>query len=194
MAAPPPVTVLERKVEGPYELVVLQATESGGLYDWLKKNGFALTPGARGALDWYVKRGWYFAAARIRPGGADNTSIQQNLKAGTIAALHLTYKAKALSYPLRVTVGNPGASKMEVFVVGEGIRPPSMMSTLRVQMIPSGTDAFTLQGPPGLVASGGSFPTLRSLLPQGGTLYKFSGVLNTAQRNQDMIFRSIASR
>lgn len=188
-----PVVVLERKVQGPYEMVVLQATESGGLFDWLKQNGFGLTPASRSALDYYVKRRWYFAAARIRPGGAGNEQIQRNLKEGTIAALHLTYKASELSYPLRVTVGNPGSSKMEVFVIGKGLRkPPDLQATL-FGLKPSGTDGFAVSGPPGLVVSQGSFPTLRSLLPQGGTLYKFTGVLSTEQRNRDMVFGPIST-
>lgn len=189
-----PVVVLERKVQGPYELVVLQATESGGLFEWLKKNGFGLNPGARDALEYYVRRRWYFAAARIRPGGADNQQIQQSLKEGTIAALHLTYKARELSYPLRVTTGNPGSSKMEVYVLGNSIQQPPMLQSLRFQLTPSAGDGFSVQGPPGIVASEGKFATLRGLFPKGGTLYKFTGVLSTVQRNRDMVFRSISAQ
>jgi hypothetical protein len=190
-AGPPPVVVLERKVEGPYEMVVLKASESGGLYQWLRKNGFGLTPGARTALDYYVRKGWYFAAARIRPGGASNASIQQNLKQGSIAALHLSFKAKQLSYPLRVTTGNPGDSKMEIFVIGKNVRRPPLLQGLQFAMAPVGAKAFRVQGPPGLVHVQGDYPTLRELLPKGGTLNKFSGVMSTAQRNQDMVFSEI---
>jgi len=189
--APPPVVVLERKVEGPYELVVLQATSSGGLYDWLKKNGFGLTPASRQALDFYVRRGWYFAAARIRPGGADNARIRENLKQGTIAALHLWFPAKELSYPLRVTAGNPGASKMEIFVVGNDVRRPSLLQALQFRMQAVGPTSFRVQGPPGLVSLQGTYPTLRTLFPSGGTLHKFTGVMSAAQRNQDLVFARV---
>ncbi len=196
-AGPPPVTVIERKVEGPYELVVLQATSSGGLYDWLKRNGFGLTPAARDALEVYVKRGWYFAAARIRPGGEGNQAIQKNLKDGTIAALHLSFKATELSYPLRVTAGNPGASKMEIFVMGDDVRRPRLLQGLDFKLQPVDADQFRVQGPPGLVSVQGAYPTLRKLLPKGGTLHKFTGVMSTAQRNQDLVFariRGVAAR
>lgn len=192
-AAAPPVVVLERKVEGPYEMVVLAASDSGGLYDWLSKNGFGLNAASRTALDYYVKKHWYFAAARIRPGGGANAQIQQNLKNGSIAALHLTYKASELSYPLRVTTANPGPSKMEVYVVGTNVRRPPMLQATQFQLKPQGADGFSVQGPPGLASTQGSYPALRTMLPNGGTLYKFTGVLSTEQRNRDMVFRPLTT-
>lgn len=190
-AARPPVTVVERKVAGPYELIVLQATSGGGLYDWLERNGFKLTPEARGALDDYVKRNFYFAAARMRPGGAANQKLQENLRNGVIAALHLSFAARSLTYPLRVTAGNPGDSRMEIYVVGQQVRRPRLLQALQFQLKPSVPSGFAVQGPPGLAYPQGSYPALRALLPNGGTLYKFTGVMSSAQRSQDLVFAPI---
>lgn len=190
-AAPPPVTVLERKEAGPYDIAVLQATSGGGLYDWLNRNGFQVSLTARQALDGYVQRNWYFAAARIRPSGQANQQIQANLTQGNIAALHLTFRAHALSYPLRVTTGNPGASSMQLFVVGQDVQGPPLLQHLQFTLKPQGQSGFAVQGPPGLLNSQGDFPTLRSLLPQGGTLHKYTGVLTAEQRSQDLVFSPI---
>lgn len=180
----PPVRVLERKVAGPYDVAILQATSGLGLFGWLRQNGFALDPAARALLDDYVKQGWYFAAARIRPGA----QAGQALREGTIAPLHLTYRATELRYPLRVTAGNGGVSKIELFVVADA---PSRVAGLRAdtfRLVPQGARGFEVSGPPGAVCTGGEFPTLRKLVPQGGTLTKYSGTLNRAQRQRDLVF------
>ncbi|HXE71808.1 MAG TPA: DUF2330 domain-containing protein [Candidatus Nitrosotenuis sp.] len=188
VAAPPPVTVLERKIEGPYDLAVLHATSGVGLYRWLRDNGFQLSPASRSALDQYVARRWYFVAARIRPGGQGSEQIARRLKEGTIAALHMTYPATKLSYPLRVTAGNPGMSKMELFVLAANQAPQPGLEANTFQLTPSGSDGFRIQGPPGTVRSEGSFPTLRRLWPQGGTLVKYTGTLSDRQRMRDLDF------
>lgn len=190
-AMAPGVTVLERKVTGPYELLVLKTGKGGGLYEWLLKNGFGLTPHAREALDYYGQKGWFFITARIRPGGVADPTLASRLKEGTIAPLHIAYKARELSYPLRVTAGNPGSSRMEVYVGGEEVRPFAGLEPLRFHLGPDGPNGFRINGPPGTVLSQGEFPTLRKLLPQGGTLTKLAGTMNARERERDMVFLSL---
>ena len=188
--AAPPVRVIERKTAGPYDVAVLQATSGLGLFGWLRQNGFALDPQARDLLDDYVKKNWYFVAARIRPGGARG-QVSENLRNGTIAPLHLTFPAKELRYPLRVTAGNGGVPEIELFVQAD--RPLSVPG-LRADTFtlkPQGARGFQVSGPPGAVCSGGDFPTLRKLLPAGGTLTRYSGTLNRAQRQRDLVFARI---
>jgi hypothetical protein len=186
------VQVVERKVEGPYELIVLRGDNGSALYEWLSRNGFGLTTDSRQALDYYAQKGWYFACARLRPGGADNASIQKHLRDGTIAALHLHYKATRLSYPLRVTAGNPGDSKMEIYVIGGRVQAPRMLEALQFELRPQGSQGFAVSGPPGLVSNAGDYPALRAMLAQGGTLHKFTGVMTTAERNADLVFCDVA--
>lgn len=183
----PPVVVVERKTAGPYDIAVLQATSGLGLFGWLRQNGFALDPQARDLLDDYVKKGWYFVAARIRPGGGQG-QISENLRNGTIAPLHLTYPAKELSYPLRVTAGNGGVSEIELFVVADKATPAPGLRADTFTLKPQGAKGFAVSGPPGAVCTGGDFPTLRKLLPRGGTLTKYSGTLTRAQRQRDLVF------
>ncbi|MEW6277445.1 MAG: DUF2330 domain-containing protein [Candidatus Eremiobacterota bacterium] len=183
------VVVLERKVAGPYDLAVLQAATGGGLYQWLNDNGFKLSKNARGALDYYVTRKFTFVAARMRPGKQGKETIEQRLREGTIAPIHLSYEAKHLAYPLKVTSGNPGVSKMELYVLNVLTEPgnPALTSN-RFTIKPSGKQGFKVSGPPGTVVSQADFPTLRRLMPRGGTLVKYEGYLNDSQRQADLNF------
>ncbi len=187
-AVPPgaAVRVLERKVAGPYDLAILHASSGGGLYKWLRDNGFAVNQGSRQALDEYVQKGWYFVAARIA--SKKEGKAQEALREGTIAPLHISYRATELSYPLRVTSGNPGMSKMELFVVTD--EPPSHAGLAKntFKLKPWGGKGFKIDGPPTAVNRQGEFPTLRKLIPRGGTLTKYSGVLSDAQRQRDLVF------
>ena len=206
-AAPPPVTVLERKEEGPYDLAVLSATSGGGLYRWLKQNGFHLSKNARGHLSYYVDRKFVFVAARIRAGAKNNETIARRLRQGTIAPMHLTFQAKELTYPLKVTAANPGMSAMELYVAGP-VQPHRARDGKRqadpfaggndtglrqesFRLTPQGKGQFTISGPPGTVHSSGDFPTLRRLLPKGGQLTKFTATLGDEQRQQDLVFAKL---
>lgn len=194
------VTVLERREEGPYDLALLSATSSGGLYEWLKQNRFEVNKNARGHLDYYVQRKFIFVAARIRNGAKDNATIAQRLRSGTIAPMHLTFQAKQISYPLKVTAANPGASEMELYVAGsvEAYKPRQgkdpfsgpALKHVTFQLKPGSGTTFEVSGPSGVMPSG-DFPTLRRLLPKGGALHKFTAVLNDEQRQQDLVFANI---
>lgn len=197
------VTVLERREEGPYDLALLSASSGGGLYEWLKKNDFQVTQNAKGHLNYYVDRKFIFVAARIRNGAKDNAAIAEKLRQGTIAPMHLTFKAKQLSYPLKVTAANPGPSEMELYVAGsvDGYKPkrgkdpfagPGLVQQT-FQLIPEGESNFRVEGPPG-VSPSGNFPTLRHLIPKGGKLTKFTAVLNDEQRQEDLVFANISAQ
>jgi hypothetical protein len=188
--APQGVQVLERKVAGPYDIAVLKASSGGGLYKWLRDNGFGLNQSTRNALDDYIKKDWYFVAARIRPG--QKGQAQSALRNGTIAPLHIAYKAKELSYPLKVTAGNPGTSEIELFVLTEEPPQHAGLDATSFRLTPYGSDKFKVDGPQDRLTKDGSFPTLRKLIPKGGVLTKYSGRMGTAQRQRDLIFDRVA--
>lgn len=188
-AVPPDVKVLERKVAGPYDIAVLQAKTNGGLYDWLKKNGFSTNATVRQALSSYVDKNWYFVAARIRPGKAGQVS--KALQEGTIAPLRISYQAKELSYPLRVTAGNPGTSKIELFVLAD--KPPQHagFALSSFEMTPRASNIFQVQGPEGTTAYQQAFPTLQKIMPKGGTLSKYTAVLPASERKRELVFAEL---
>ena len=182
------VEVIERKTAGPYDIAVLKASSGGGLYKWLKDNGFGLNQNTRNALDDYVRKNWYFVAARIRSDKA--ASSREALQDGTIAPIHIAYKARKLSYPLRVTQGNPGTSEIELFVVTEDPPQHAGLNATTFRLTPSGQGEFKIDGPPNRMYTSGKFPTLSKLIPKGGTLTKYKGRMGTAQRQRDLIFDS----
>lgn len=202
------VTVLEQKEDGPYNIAVLSATSGGGLYDWLKKNHFIVSKDARGQLDYYIGHHYVFVAARIRNGAKQNQTVSQRLRGGTIAPMHLTFKARQLSYPLKMTAVNPGLSEMEIYVAGEtwpeakvlkqvngtprslrNNRPPVRPQVFSLK--PKGGGNFAVSGPPGLANPLGNFPTLARLLPEGGKLTKYNAVLDDSQRQDDLVFAQV---
>lgn len=206
------VTVLEQKEEGPYNIAVLAADSGVGLYDWLKKNQFAVSKNARGQLDWYISHKYVFVAARIRNGAKDNAQVSNRLRGGTIAPMHLTFKAKQLSYPLKMTAVNPGMSEMEIYVAGntwkqdkvlknvngapanlDEVRPVGGVRVETFELKPSKGGAFAISGPPELAHPQADLPTLARLLPGGGKLTKYHGVLGDAQRQSDLVFATVAS-
>ncbi len=188
------VQVLERKEAGPYDLAVLKASDKGGLYDWLDKNNFHLTKNAKGALDAYVQRKYVFVAARIRPGSQGNTTVAQRLRTGTIAPLHMVYTNPKLSYPLRVTSGNPGMSHMLLYVLNPTTNDYGPLSPQTFQVAPRGAKGFTIASEQNLANPTGDFPTIRKLIPKGGKLIKLEGDLSDADRQKDLIFDSPSDR
>lgn len=182
------VQVLERKEAGPYDLAVLRASNTGGLYEWLKKNGFKLDKNSRGALDSYVTRNFVFVAARIRPGSQQNQTVAERLRSGTIAPLHMAYKTPQLSYPLRVTSGNPGVSHMELYVLNPTRSDFGALEPVKFRLTPQGSKGFRISGPANLANPEGEFPTIRKLIPKGGTLVKLEGDLSDEQRQKDLVF------
>ncbi len=59
------------QVDG-YDLVVLSATESADLHNWLNDNGYAFPAGHEDALAHYVNKAWFFVAAKINPNADQN--------------------------------------------------------------------------------------------------------------------------
>lgn len=182
------VQVLERKEAGPYDLAVLRATDTGGLYDWLRKNSFNISKNARGALDAYVQRDYVFVAARIRPGSQGNSTVAQRLRSGTIAPLHMIYKCPKLSYPLKVTSGNPGTSHMELYVLNPTTSDFGALRPQTFELAPQGSRGFRISSDLRLANPQGEFPTIRKLIPKGGTLIKLEGDLSDAERQKDLVF------
>lgn len=201
------VTVLERKEEGPYDLAVLGSTSSGELFKWLKENDFRISKDAKASLDYYVQHKFVFVAARIRSGSKQNATVSQRLRDGNIAPMHLVFKSPQITYPLKVTSLNRGDSDMEIYIAGATKPTRKILSHIipspsgrgdgltvqKFDIKPTGSTAFEISGPPGTANSGASFPTLRRLLPKATTITKFTGTLNDAQRQDDLVFADIKS-
>ena len=105
---PASVTVLCRENVGSYDVATLSAVEPGALLEWLDKNGFEVAPESRSVIGDYVREGWVFAVARLKP----------DEKAGRRKAhpLSFEFETKRPVYPLRLTgVGN-GDCDIDLYV------------------------------------------------------------------------------
>ncbi len=94
--APAGVTVLDRREIGLYDVSTLAATDATDLTQWLNTNGYKLPDTASKVLQPYVDQGWYYIAARLSPGIADEV-------AGELDPLWMTFKSDRVVYPMRPT-------------------------------------------------------------------------------------------
>src|ERR1039458_1115063 len=61
------VKVIEIKTVGAYEVAVITAGNAASLAEWLDAHQFVFPKEKQGVLDSYVRKQWYFVAARIDP-------------------------------------------------------------------------------------------------------------------------------
>lgn len=106
------VTVLERETVGAYDVSVLSATEGGALQTWLARNGYALPGAARRPLAEYVREKWTFVACRVK-----TPRIARGLEQGTLAPLSLTFPARDLVYPMRLSSVNPRPFRLVLYLL-----------------------------------------------------------------------------
>jgi len=189
-AAGPPVTVLERKTVGAYDVSVLAATDGKALLKWLAKNKYHLPPKALGPVNAYVKEKWTFVACRIKAPKA-----AKGLASGTLAPLRLTFAAKRPVYPIRLSAANPKPFKLVLYlVVAASAFPGSsrvveMVSapTTRDPKLPPETDlAVTLP------AGQKDYPTLAKLTREKSHVYTvrlFQPALEPSGCTRDFVWR-----
>ena len=107
-----PVTLLERKTVGAYDVSVLSATDGQALMKWLTANGYYLSPQDLPPVQSYVKEGWTFVACRIKV-----PEQAKGLRTGTLAPLQLTFPAKLPIYPIRLSSANPKPFSVLIYLV-----------------------------------------------------------------------------
>jgi MYXO-CTERM domain-containing protein len=87
------VTVAQQTSVGPYDVVVLQATDSAELITWLQEHDYALPAELAPKLEPYVAGGSYFVALRLQKGN----------DAGDLVPLGMRYTGVEASIPLQLT-------------------------------------------------------------------------------------------
>jgi len=103
------VSVVSTETVGPYDTVVLQATDGDVLVQWLQDQGYTLPDTLGAALDPYVAAGQYFVALKL----------SSDKDVGDLAPLRMRYPATAASIPIQLTaVAAVPDLPIEVFVLG----------------------------------------------------------------------------
>lgn len=92
-----------------YELVVLSAEESTGLWTWLDQNGFSVPAGGEPILQEYIDAGVYFVAVKI---DLDNLELVD----GWLPPLQFRYHASAFALPIRIGTISSGGEQQEVIL------------------------------------------------------------------------------
>jgi hypothetical protein len=94
------VTVLEAGVVGSLDYKVIEATNSTGLFEWLKLNGYSYS-GDEETLEFYIRKKWFFTVMKIdtkqMKKGPDGRFL------GEVTPTRFTFSSKKLVYPLRIT-------------------------------------------------------------------------------------------
>lgn len=106
-----PVQVVNHGSAGPYETVILHASEPDALPKWLDQHGYAVPPDITPLIQTYVSEGFDFAALRLLP----SSGVQQ------MRPVRVVLPGAVTSLPLRMVAAGTGArTAITLFVIGEG--------------------------------------------------------------------------
>jgi hypothetical protein len=105
-AAPPTVKIEAQFTVGEYEIVILSASDSTGLDDWLHQNGYAIPNGAEPYLRPYVQMGMKFFVAKVDP-----TKVTFSNGQAQLSPLRFHYDSDQFSLPIRLGLINASGSQ-----------------------------------------------------------------------------------
>jgi HEAT repeat protein len=130
------LSVIETKTVGAYQIAILSAQDAGSLERWLMAHGYCIPPGKAGIVEEYVRKGWYFVAAKIalrKPGafaGAPLTApkdagaparlrkaIQKQLSTGELHPLLISFDTPHCIYPLSISAVGGKPSEVSLYVL-----------------------------------------------------------------------------
>lgn len=109
--APPGVSVLSRERIGGYDVTRLRAGDARALRGWLDRGGYETPAAAEPILRDYVRRDWAFVAIRL--------AAPIEGRDGTLSPLRVSFPAKRLVYPLRLSSQARGPVDVQLYVAGE---------------------------------------------------------------------------
>ena len=94
------VEVLQSGQVGIYNTKVIRSDSSEALIAWLNDNGFQFTPSDAPVVESYIKQGWCFVVAKVRPG--EDMEFHSG-EGGLLDPLILRFKSESAIYPLALT-------------------------------------------------------------------------------------------
>lgn len=105
------VTVEAAFTAAGYEIVVLSAEESSGLFTWLRTNGYEVPRGGEDILQEYIDAGSYFLAARVSLEAAPSGNTW-------LTPLRLSYPSEAFALPIRIgTISADGPQEVVIYTI-----------------------------------------------------------------------------
>jgi len=95
-----------------YDIVILSATESGGLLVWLREHGYHVPMQATRALGPYIKQGLKFFVAKV------NLEERERLGVQKLRPLQMAYDSPRFMLPIRLGMVNAnGPQELTVYVL-----------------------------------------------------------------------------
>jgi len=132
----PEVNVVEVKTVGAYEVAILSAQDAGSLDRWLKTHDYSIPKDKGGIIDDYIRKGWYFIAAKIQlnrgvgfklvsDGARGNPTVDQRerkeiqtkLSSGELHPLLISFDTPKCVFPLRISDVNGKPSEVSLYVL-----------------------------------------------------------------------------
>jgi hypothetical protein len=97
---------------GEYDIVILSATQSGGLETWLRDNGYRIPAGAAPVLGSYIKQNMKFFVARV------NLKEQTRLGYTYLRPIQIAFESPKFMLPIRLgTVNADGPQELYVYTL-----------------------------------------------------------------------------
>jgi hypothetical protein len=103
------VTIEAQYTVGEYDIVMLSATQSSGLEQWLKENGYRIPAGASPVLGSYIRQNMRFFVAKV--------NLKEHVKLGFsyLRPLQVAYESPKFMLPIRLGMVNANGPQ-ELFV------------------------------------------------------------------------------
>ena len=127
------VTIEESFSAGEYDILILSATQSGGLETWLTENGYKIPDGATKTLGSYIKQDMKFFVAKV--------NLERKAKEGGtyLNPIAVAYESPKFMLPIRLgTVNAKGTQDLFVYAMTRNGKVET--TNYRTQKIPSGQE------------------------------------------------------
>jgi hypothetical protein len=130
----PPVTVIEYRTVGSYDVAVLATESADSLAAWLPQNHFAVRQGSQTVLRSYLDKHWFIVAIRVHleqpdgqlrlgvsPSGASKRTATLDssaaLRTGELHPIRISFDTPECIFPLKISSLNGGASEVLLYVL-----------------------------------------------------------------------------
>ncbi len=118
---------------GEYDILILSATESGALKDWLNEKGYKIPANAEEVLDPYIKSGLKFFVVKVNE--AEKAKLNNNF----LRPIQISYSSNRFMLPIRLGMANAdGDQDMLIYTFTKKGRVE--LSNYRTVKMPTGQD------------------------------------------------------
>ena len=94
------VTIEAKYLVGEYDILILSATESAGLKDWLNQNGYKIPANAKEVLEPYIKSNLKFFVVKV------NEKQKKKLPGNFLRPIQITFNSPKFMLPIRLGMAN----------------------------------------------------------------------------------------